>query len=207
MNVSIPTSMHFLWQGTEAHFLEIFCDLLLAGSYYSSDEYDNLCLIAITIRPYLASDIKAVTALISELQDHIAMLDIHKRNRPAKEFDAKKYIDLLLEKISTQNGIILIAEEVEKIVGCIVGMIPATSEEDLLEEYPSREGRILELIVQENQRGKKIGAALLEAMEGFFRKEKCDFVRTGVFAPNVRAHEFYKKYGYEDRYLDVLKKI
>lgn len=160
-----------------------------------------------TIRHFLVSDTDALITLISELQDHIAMLDIHKRNRPAHEFDAKKYVALLLQKVSEQNGIIFMAEDADESVGCIVGIIPPTSEEDLVEEYPSHEGRILELIVREDQRGKKIGAALLEAMEDFFRKEKCDFVRTGVFAPNVRAHEFYKRAGYEDRYLDVLKKL
>lgn len=161
----------------------------------------------VIIRKYRSADLPQLTSLITALQDHIAHLDEYKRHRPAPDFDGKKYMKLLFKKIKSQNGVIFVAEEKKDVVGCAIGTMSEKHAEDIVEEYPDREGKINELIVRTDQRGKKIGVALVKAMEDFFREQKCDFVRVGVFAPNVGAYEFYKKLDYMDRYVDLLKNL
>ncbi len=161
----------------------------------------------ITVRPYQQTDQESLLKLLTELQDHVASIDPEGKQREPAHFDADAYTQHLLKKVSQSEGIIFLAEIDGDIAGCIAGSIPELSEEDLLETYSSREGVIEELIVREQFRGKNIGHVLMQNMEEYFQSNQCEFIRVGVFAPNERAYHFYKKMGYKDRYLEVLKKL
>ncbi len=41
--------------------------------------------------------------------------------------------------------------------------------------------------------------------ESYFKSKNCDVVRVDVFSPNTLAHEFYRKFGYCDRIVDMIK--
>lgn len=47
----------------------------------------------------------------------------------------------------------------------------------------------------------------MEAMEEYFREQECEFVRVSCFAPNTDAHRFYEKSGYEDRNIEMVKRL
>ncbi|MBU2213806.1 GNAT family N-acetyltransferase [Patescibacteria group bacterium] len=145
--------------------------------------------------------------MMVSLQQHIADIDPLKRNRQAVDFDAALYVETLLKRVERENVVILVASEEDIPMGFIAGTIPEQDENDLLDHYPTREGTILELIVSTEQRGKSIGRQLMEELENHFRQHGCGSVRVGCFAPNTGAHGFYEKCGYDDRYIEMLKKL
>jgi len=69
------------------------------------------------------------------------------------------------------------------------------------------EGKILELFVAPDARGKHVGSALIERMEYFFRSRGCTAVWVECFAPNSLAHAFYGARGYADRSYWMLKTL
>lgn len=160
-----------------------------------------------TVRPYRPSDHAPLLPLLTELQSHVASLDPLKRQRTDDDFDAERYLDHLLGTLDREEGALLVAEEDGKPLGFIAGSIPTETEEDQLDHYSVREGIIHELVVSETARGRNIGKQLIEELESHFKVKGCDSVRVGCLVPNGGAHAFYKKCGYADRYVEMLKKI
>lgn len=103
------------------------------------------------------------------------------------------------------KGAIYLEDDNGSIAGCIAGIIPALTEDDILEGYPSRDGKILELYVQPNYRGQQVGFGLMRAMEQYFQQAGCKGCHVDCFAPNVAAHTFYRKLGYVDRLTTLLR--
>jgi ribosomal protein S18 acetylase RimI-like enzyme len=88
-----------------------------------------------------------------------------------------------------------------------VGTIPPQTKEDLLEGIPSKDGIVLELVVEADYRKKGVGTMLMNKLEEYFRQNKCDASRVGVFLPNIKARRLYKKLGYRDRDVYMIKKL
>jgi len=139
-----------------------------------------------------------------QLQDFIVRLDPLKRLRRSSKY-SPQYSRNIIEKITKYNGIIFLAYDDKKNVGCIVGIIEKQSEKNLLECIPTRAGRIVELFVSDTHRNLGIGKQLMEKMENYMRKKKCDVMRVKVFEPNKAAHNFYKNLKYQDRVTDMIK--
>lgn len=160
----------------------------------------------ILIRQYKPKDQKALVGLIEELQDYLVKIDPLQRLRRLPEY-GEKYIKNLLKKVKANHGAIFIASLEDNLLGFIAGTVEKQNKDDLLEYVPTKEGRILELIVSEKQRGQNTGSLLMKKMEEYFKRQNCDVVRVEVFEPNDGAHNFYKKLGYGDRVVDLIKKI
>jgi len=147
--------------------------------------------------------------LIRVLQGHICSLDPLKRQTEDDAFDANEYIRLLVERVKHEEGVMLIAEDEGKPVGFVAGIIQR-EEEDPLERLSGADavtGRVLELVVESAQRGKSVGSELMLAMEQYFRTHGCELIRVNCFAPNTGAHAFYRKLGFGDRAVDLLKML
>lgn len=160
-----------------------------------------------TFRPYEPSDLASIVACESELQDHIAKLDPLNRERPKTAFDSKAYMDIILRQVKENDGMIFVAESAGSIVGFIAGCLNQDSEAERVECYPSKDGKVLELIVLPEHRGQKIGFELMIRMEKFFKEKACTAVIVDCFAPNQSAYQFYKSLGYEDRLISLLKML
>ncbi|MBI3619231.1 GNAT family N-acetyltransferase [Candidatus Peregrinibacteria bacterium] len=161
--------------------------------------------MAVKIRQYREADKAALVACLSELQQHIASLDPLRRIRFAEDYNGEAYVQRLLEKIQSKNGTMYLADDNEKIVGCIAGIIPGNAVDDDLEAYPSKDGKILELYVHPSYRRKQVGLGLMCAIEQYFQEAGCKGCHVDCFAPNLGAHEFYIKLGYIDRVTTLLK--
>jgi ribosomal protein S18 acetylase RimI-like enzyme len=157
------------------------------------------------VRPERPDDQPALDALMVELQEHIASLDVFGRNRPAAFFDVKAYFKNLRDEMQGGDGRLFVAESGGSIIGFVAGSITETSSRDLLEAFPSRDGKVHELIVASGERGKGIGARLMQEIERYFAEHGCSFVKVGCFAPNTSAHDFYEKCGFQDRYITMIK--
>jgi len=161
----------------------------------------------ITTRSYTAEDRPALVQLMHELQDYLASIDPINRVRAIKDFDVEKYVEHLLQTIEHEQGVVFVAKEQESLLGFVAGSVPQEDDEDILDHYPSREGKIHELVVSAKQRGQGTGRLLMERIEEYFKEQGCEYVRVGCFAPNTAAHAFYEKCGYADRYTEMLKKF
>lgn len=160
--------------------------------------------MAVRIRLYKPSDKKALADLLAHLQDYVARIDFHKTLRLKDDFDSKAYVQFILGVKRRNKGVIYVVEDKSRIVGYIYGIIVFV---DDLEHYNSKEGRIVELFVDSAYRGQKIGEILMEKMEEYFRKSGCDYLRLECLTTNRKAHKFYKKHGYRDSMVVMMKTV
>ena len=163
---------------------------------------------SVTIRPYEHGDRSALMHLMTQLQGHMQHLDEHGAHRTLSDFDANKYVDATLRRVHEHSGIILLAfSEQHDVMGCIIGTTHSVSEDDLLHRLPVCEAKINEMIVAEDHRGKQVGENMIRTIEQYFRKQGCQTIRVGCFAPNTAAHRFYHTLGYSDRLIELVKKL
>lgn len=157
-------------------------------------------------RESVESDRATIISLMEELQDHVVKLDPIKRIRRLPGYGEDTYSGMM-EYIRENEGTCIIAESAGEVVGFISGLIAKQSEDNLLSVVPTRLGVVKELYVRPQFRKQKVGKALMEQMEDYFQKCGCDSIWINLFAPNEKAHEFYKSHGYSDREIGMLKKI
>ena len=161
----------------------------------------------ITIRQYEERDRAALTKCLEDLQDHEASVDpIHYRVR--KEGFGLPYVENLLENIAKKDGVIYLAENDDAVVGILACVIKHHEKQEILARSSNNPyGYVVELYVAPEFRNKAVGSSLMIRAEEYFRSKGCDFASVDVFAPNTRAYDFYKKIGYSDREVNLLKKL
>ena len=64
-------------------------------------------------------------------------------------------------------------------------------------EYDGVQGRIVALVVDESQRGRGIGRALVDAGEAWARERGAHKIMVNTAHHRARTHEFYRSIGYE----------
>ena len=158
----------------------------------------------IRFKEYQKNDFKDLDHCMIQLQDFVVKIDPLKRLRRAPKY-SPQYSENILEKVAKYDGIIFLVYDDKKIVGCIVGIIEKQSEKNLLECVPTQAGRIVELFVSSKYRNLGIGKKLMLKMETYMRKKKCDLICVEVFEPNKAAHNFYCKFDFQDRAIDMIK--
>lgn len=159
------------------------------------------------VRPYTEADASPLERFIVGMQKHMCEIDPQQKTRPTEEFSVSAYVKNFLRKVRLQQGAIFLAEMKGTAVGCVVGIIKEATEEDLIDLFPFRHGRVIELFVDPAFRGMNIGNALLLHMEEYFRKQNCTRSELGCFATNDRALRLYRKAGYTDMSIDLYKML
>lgn len=159
-----------------------------------------------TIREYTTQDIEPMAAAQYRFQSYLAELDDLGRLQCNPGY-GEAYTEDLLKKIKERGGQIFVAEEAGKMVGFVAGVLDTQTDLDKLGHAPLKEGRILDLFVEDEYRGSGVGKKLMTKMEQYFRDEKCGAVTLAVFGPNKKAKEFYEKLGYADRDYDLQKPL
>lgn len=153
---------------------------------------------------YKKENFEDLKRCMEKLQDFLARIDPLKRLRRLPNY-GYEYTNKLVNKILKQDGLIILAYDKEKIIGCIAGVIEKQNKEDLLECVPTKPGRVLDLFVLDSHRGFGVGKKLMKSMEDYFKNKKCTAVRVEVFSPNEKTHEFYKRLNYKDRTTDMIR--
>ena len=141
--------------------------------------------------------------LLVQLQQYLADMDTEGYNIVGNEY-REKYFEKTLEEVKKCNGKILLYEDNEKIVGLVVGLIN-NDEADRYDFKAPKRGRITELIVEKEYRGKQIGKQLLDAMKEYLKSAKCEKILIAVFGYNESAIKFYEKNGYHIRMIDMIE--
>jgi ribosomal protein S18 acetylase RimI-like enzyme len=161
----------------------------------------------IVIRQYKDSDHDKVKEMVEKLMDYVVWKDPIKRIRRLALY-GEVFTQKLLEKMKKQNGMIFIAEVESNIIG-FASCYPSDSQskENLLEVIPTQVGNLSDLYVEKEYRGKGVGHKLLANVEVYLKQKGCDSLWVEVFAPNEHAHRYYKKTGFIDREIGMLKKL
>ncbi len=143
---------------------------------------------------------------MDKFEDYLVSIDTLNRSKLAADF-GKKYTAIVLKKIKSSKGSMLVAVEGKRVIGFVAGVLEKQEREDYLQVGKIKYGRIIELYVAEEYRTKGIGKELFQAMEKYLVSSKCQVILVGVFAPNQNAYQFYKKLGYTDDTFDLIKLI
>ncbi len=70
-----------------------------------------------------------------------------------------------------------------------------------------RQGWVFDLSVRRDCWGRGLGRALMEQAESFVRRRGCRYIGLGVTASNERAVAFYKRLGYLEERIQMVKKL
>jgi GNAT superfamily N-acetyltransferase len=130
-------------------------------------------------------------------------MDEHRIMRSSDDFDGTEHLNVLRGLMKESGGTILVAESEKRIVGCVVAVIVEKKES----AHAVKSVHVEELVVDESARSNGIGRALVEGIEAWARNEGCGFMRVDCFSNNQRAHAFYEKLGYKDRYVNMIKPL
>ncbi len=158
------------------------------------------------IHEYTESDKEKLAELFYEFQSYIVHIDTLKRNILTPDY-GRIYLQHILQKVEKHKGKIFIAEENSVMIGFVVGIIREQDDIEKISNVPTLTGEVLELYVEATSRTKGVGTMLLQKMEEYFKESHCTVVWLGVFSENEPARNFYKKHGYHDRDVFVLKPL
>lgn len=147
-----------------------------------------------------------VRNLLVELEEYILTIDEDNLDRIHPEYREKMAI-LDLEEVKKNSGKCYLAIENNKVLGLIMGYVRTYDKYDYLDYKCPRSGKISELVISKNFRGRKIGKQLMKKMEDYFKSIGCEYIFIEVFAYNENAINFYENEGYHTRGLIDIKKI
>lgn len=162
--------------------------------------------MAIIIRAYVPTDYDHLMDMEVELVDEVSKIDPFKRFRSRQDVHAQPYFDAQLQKIDEGNGLILVVEDGDTLIGYIMGRISHRNDTDT-DKYPTIQGYVEGLFIRVSHRGKGIAATLIERMEAYFREQHCEYSALSCVAANTVARKLYEKTGYGEQYVDYLKKL
>ena len=141
--------------------------------------------------------------LLVQLQQYLADMDKEGYNIVGDGY-RDKYFEKTLEEVKKCNGKILLYKDDEKIVGLIVGII--NNDETIRYDFKApKRGRITELVVDKEYRGKSIGKELLLKMKEHLKSNGCEKIMIAVFGYNEGAIKFYKDNGFHVRMIDMIE--
>ena len=147
-----------------------------------------------------------VKDLLVELEGYIVSIDRDNLDQVHPEYREKMAI-LDLEEVKNNNGKCYVAIENDKAIGLIMGYVRIYDEYDYLDYKCPKSGKVSELVIAKDARGKGIGQKLMNKMEEYFKSIGCEYVFIDVLAYNENAINFYKKNGYHGRMITDIKKI
>lgn len=141
--------------------------------------------------------------LLVQLQQYLADMDKEGYNIVGDEY-REKYFEKTIEDVKRYNGKILLYKDNEKIAGLIVGIV--NNDETVRYDFRApKRGRITELVVDKEYRGKGIGKTLLNEMKDYLKSIGCEKVLIAVFGYNESAIKFYKENGFHIRMMDMIE--
>lgn len=149
------------------------------------------------IRKAIKEDATEIVNLSKKLQKEVI------NNLPEELiiFDAIMPKSKLLERIDNENYLSLVVEEKGKIVGYCLNKM-----EEPYNENSPKQGKISELFILKEYRGKSIASKLYERSLEWFKKMECDYIQLNVYETNP-AREIYKKWGFKTFSVNMKKKI
>ncbi|HSG90296.1 MAG TPA: GNAT family N-acetyltransferase [Pseudomonadales bacterium] len=157
----------------------------------------------VVLRPFeLRADREAVIRCVAALQDYERTLE---PSLPPGAHIARRYVEAMLQRCAAYQGRIFVAEVDREVVAfvCVLARIPETA----VDEYSRPHAAIGELFVDHRRRGWGLGRRLLELAEAHARERGADRLRVQVLAGNEPARSLYAGFGFEDRLVELEKRL
>ena len=156
------------------------------------------------IREYRPEDREAVDRCVFELQEDESMRQPEYWQTGKKSVE-DGYLDYLLKRVNSHNGKLLVAE----VNGAVVGFVSVLIENEK-DASPcvkmKHAGYVPALAVLREYQKRGIGKRLLEAAEQYVKSQGCEYLALDVTTDNL-AHDFYKKLGYREFTVNMMKKL
>lgn len=143
------------------------------------------------IRPAGMDELEKVIPLWKEMMAFHAGLDPRFRPVPGTEGD---FIEYLRAGLETGEGMVLLAEQGEEVVGYIVGHIKSNPPVML----PPLFGYVSDIFVASARRRKGLGRDLFESLKEWFREQGVEHIELHVWHNNSLAQAFWRKMGFRD---------
>jgi len=140
-----------------------------------------------TVRACEEKDLAAVVSLITQLAEVAS---------GGKDFDLERIRALFHQMtVKPETYANFVYEDEGKVVGFLSEVFYMT--------FYHRVGtaQVNELVVDNTYRGKGIGRALMKAAEDEARCRHMDELEVGTERENLKAQEFYRKYGFDEEYI------
>ncbi|MBU2637694.1 MAG: GNAT family N-acetyltransferase [Nanoarchaeota archaeon] len=160
----------------------------------------------IKIRKATPKDVPALVELNIILQDEhdqmaakdlVLKKTILKKKTNRETFLKKSF----MKTIRSKEGILILAEDGNKAIGYIEGSIrqPKT----LIKKIAS----IWDIFVKKEYRGMGIGSMLKDAVFKIFKEKGARYIELNLSIINTKAHSIYKKWGFFDMDIMMMKKL
>ena len=143
-----------------------------------------------------------VRACLIELQDFERSLD---PRLPSGAEIVDDFIPKMMVRCATCDGMVLVAELNEAVVGFVTILAKVKSEE--IEEGDIEYGLVSDVVVASKYRKQGIGRKLLEAAESYAKLHGVRWLRIGVLAENHSADGLYDSMGFKRLYIEREKEL
>lgn len=153
----------------------------------------------ISLVPYANIYSKEADSLFLELQLHEHQFDSAKTTKPEA---ATKYRQELVNTVAENSGKIWLAIDTYE---NIYGLVAWYKEKEI--EYDKPYGYISDIIVTKESRNLGIGKLLMEKAINEIQMSGLKRVHIGVLLENSDTKEFYKKFGFKEYSVEMLKAL
>ncbi|KKU90151.1 MAG: GCN5-related N-acetyltransferase [Candidatus Yanofskybacteria bacterium GW2011_GWA1_48_10] len=154
------------------------------------------------IREYKPEDKEGIEKCSFELQELEKELDPEMRINSIEINRA--YVELLLDKMEKRGGQIFVADQDHKIAGFIS---IAHGSQPLPYENFEKYIYVYDVVVLSEFRKQGIGERLMNRALDFGKEQKADHIILDVLAKNKVAADFYRKRGFREGSISMLKKL
>ncbi len=158
------------------------------------------------IRKAKKEDIDSIVKLLSVLEkDHLDLdLSAVERDFVGKKENVEQEIKSGLEKsLNKETDFLLVAEN----DGSIVGYLKAEVEKRSPTKLYNKKLYIRHLVVLKEYRNKRIGTQLIKEVEKIAESKGIPFITLKTSPKNKEALDFYKRLGFEDIYIELVKGV
>ena len=145
------------------------------------------------IRPYQASDVPSILALLAQLQ--AVELAYQPARKSAPEVGANDIWEETTKFLADGKADVLVASAEGKVIGVGIGYETVLGDQSLALAV-RRVGYVSDLVVDAAWRGKGIGRAVLQDLMECFRKRGLKTARIGAIIENQGAIRLYQEMGF-----------
>jgi ribosomal protein S18 acetylase RimI-like enzyme len=151
------------------------------------------------IKEYRSENLEEFKRLFAELQTFEKSV-YPGRAEPTPEF-MEKLTQSLIDDVNKQQGKIYLAYVEEKAAGFVAGYV----EEDV--ENDNTYFRIDSLVTSEKFRNKGVAKSLMDRVEEYAKSMGQTKIGMGVLSGNKKAYKYYRKLGFDDYGIEMIKSI
>lgn len=160
----------------------------------------------VLIRDFHERDSHQLLLILERMNRYFESIDPWKELRYDRT-NPKYLLDSMQKDTKEKDGIFLVAQVDKDIVGFIHGHMHTMTEDELRERPLTVSSDISLFFVTDSYRGKGIGRKLMESAERYFQNKGCTRIALHVFGPNKLARDIYRKMGFDERGVELVKRF